>query len=119
LYDIRDHEPVPPPKLPAGRMADAAAVAGVSISIVDSGGQATGSTSTAPEGSLPAIISERLEGSSQVVDQRMISAATCDDPGLQARVEGDMSANSLPNQATGGAPPAPSEPGVISPGYGS
>jgi hypothetical protein len=98
-------------------MADAAAVAGVKIDIVDAGGSATGNTSTALEGSLPAIIAERLEGSSTVVDERMIAAATCDDPGLPERVQGDLSANSLPNQATGGAPPTPSTPGVISPGY--
>ena len=107
-----------PPELPAGRMADAAAVAGVSISIVDAGGSTTGNTSTAPEGSLPAILSERLEGSSQVVDQRMVAAAVCD-AALNQRVEGDLSAHSLPNEATGGAPSASSEPGVISPGYGS
>ena len=97
-------------------MADAAAVASVNIDIVDSGGSATGNTSRAAEGSLPAVLSERLEGSSAVVDERMIAAATCDDAGVKERVEGDLSVNSLPNEATGGAPPTPSTPGVISPG---
>jgi hypothetical protein len=78
----------------------------VDVVCIDSGGQSTAlGDATAPQGSMAGTIAERISGSSQVVDQRMVSSATQSDPVLAERVEGDTSANVLPNAAVGGQSP--------------